>query len=171
MPRPIRPKVQTVADNPIVQVNIEPSVDEVDINRILGETLQRFEFGIGTSFDLQFLNMDGTQILALQRFIVSKVVEEIVVSDVSNYQTMTKSVFRQGCEPLTDLIIFDEEAEVLRDNVLEKEKEEEPLDLENLVLEEMGPPALQKLMKRLTGRGFGRGVPRDEMVKAIREQI
>lgn len=163
MARLIRPTVTTVTDNPIVQIKLDPAEDEVDLDALLQEVLIRFEFVLGTAFDFQFLNLQGTRVMALRRYVVTEVTEQVATSRMSHYQTMTKTIYNRRCEPIGDLIVFDETANVLRDRPRRR------LSDEGTVLDNMTTAELQAHMKALTGKGFVPGTSRDTMIAAIRE--
>lgn len=163
--RPIKPNVVTTFDNPIVQVKCDPTEDEVNVDEILRQVLTRFEFVLGTSFDLQFLTLDGSRILALRRYIVIQVTEEIVTSNVNHYQTMTKTVYHRTYKPLGELLIFDEIAAVLS-NQLRRRLPKKTVDIDKMNVAE-----LQSTMKSVTGKGFPPGTSRADMVEGVRAHL
>ena len=161
MSRPLRPNVIAVFDNPVAQVKCEPDRDEINVDALLNEIMVRFEFGIGTSFDLQFLTMDGTKVLAMRRYFVSSAVESIVTLPMNFDQTMTRSVFHRMCVPISDWFIFDKVAEVLRS---ESAAADDDIDFENA-----SPAVLQAFVKAKRGRGFRPGTSYEDMLKKARE--
>lgn len=164
MTRPLRPNVISTFDNPIVQLKCEPEVDKIDLDVILREVLIRNEFVLGTSFDLQFLTMDGTRILALRRYIVVSVVENIQVASMGFDKTMSKTVVDRKCLPLGDLFVFDPIAEVLRNGSAK------PID-EKISIDKMGPGELEEIKRDKTGRGFKPGTSYEDMVGAVKSLI
>ena len=165
--RVLKPQVINVFDNAVVQVKCIPEEDEIDVASLLGHSLARFEFTIGTSFDLQFLSMDGSELLAVRRYIVNAVKERIHINDMNHYQTMTKTVFDRSCDPIGDLVVFHEEGEILRQNLEGGGKAE----IKDTKLEDMNAGALQGTMKKLSGTGFPVGTKKNDMVKAIRKHL
>lgn len=162
--RVLKPQVINVFDNAVIQVKCIPDEDEIDVAALLGHSLARFEFTIGTSFDLQFLTMDKTQLLAVRRYIVTEVTERIAVNDVNHYQTLSKTVFDRKCAPIGDLVIFHEEGNKLRKRLMgEKPKSSE--------LKEMSTADLQGTMKKLRGKGFPMGTKKGVMVRDIRKHL
>ncbi len=162
--RVLKPQVINVFDNAVVQVKCVPGEDEIDVEALLGHSLARFEFIIGTSFDLQFLSMDGTQLLAVRRYIVNEVKERLHVSDINHYQTLTKTVFDRKCAPIGDLVVFHEEGNLLFNSpVDEKPKSSE--------LRDMSTADLQSTMKKLRGKGFPMGTTKGTMVRDIRKHL
>ncbi len=160
--RVLKPNVINVFDNAVVQVKCIPGEDEINVETLLGHSLARFEFIMGTSFDLQFLSMDGTKLLAVRRYIVNAVSDRIAINDVNHYQTLSKTVFDRSCAPLGDWMFFHEEGNQLRKSLIgEKPKE----------LSAMSPADLQGTMKRLRGKGFPRGTKKNEMMKDIRKHL
>ncbi len=164
--RVLRPQVINVFDNAVVQVKCIPGEDEIDVAQLLGHSLARFEFIIGTSFDLQFLTMDGTQLLAVRRYIVTEVKERLDVSDINHYQTLTKTVHDRKCSPIGELIVFHEEGYQLHKSLV-GEKPNKPKS----ELSEMSTADLQSTMKQLRGKGFPMGTKKDTMVKDIRKHL
>ncbi len=165
--RVLKPQVINVFDNAVVQVKCVPGEDEIDVDTILGHSLARFEFIIGTSFDLQFLNMDGTRLLAVRRYIVNEVMERLDVSSINHYQTLTKTVFDRKCAPIGDLVIFHEEGNLLFKSLVD-EKPEKPKSSE---LRDMSTADLQSTMKKLRGKGFTVGTDKGTMIKSIRKHL
>ncbi len=163
--RVLKPQVINVFDNAVVQVKCIPEEDEINVKTLLGHSLARFEFIIGTSFDLQFLSMDGTQLLGVRRYIVNMVADRIAVNDVNHYQTLSKTVFDRTCEPIGDWVFFHEAGKQLSKVLMGKEKPKSE-DLGG-----MSPADLQGTMKRLRGKGFIRGTKKDVMVKEIRRHL
>ena len=162
--RVLKPQVINVFDNAVVQVKCVPGEDEIDVAQLLGHSLARFEFIIGMSFDLQFLSMDGTQLLAVRRYIVNEVKERLHVSDINHYQTLTKTVFDRKCAPIGDLVVFHEEGNLLFNSpVDEKPKSSE--------LRDMSTADLQSTMKKLRGKGFPMGTTKGTMVRDIRKHL
>ncbi len=168
--RVLKPQVINVFDNAVVQVKCIPDEDEIDVASLLGHSLARFEFTIGTSFDLQFLSMDGKQLLGVRRYIVNEVKERLAVSDINHYQTMSKTVYDRKCAPIGDLIVFHEDGEQLRNN-LEGEKTGKKTKTSNSKLEDMSTAELQGTMKNLRGSGFPMGTKKNMMVKSIRKHL
>ena len=162
--RVLRPQVMNVVDIAVVQVKCVPGEDEINVEEVLGHSLARFEFTLGTSFDLQFLTMDGTRLLAVRRYIVSEVTERVAVSDINHYQTLTKTVFDRKCAPINDLIVLHEDGNELRKNFADA-------SADDLELDDMSPASLQKTMKQLRGKGFKVGTTQDTMVKSIRKHL
>lgn len=173
MNRAIKPTVNPTYDNPVVQLRCEPDNDEIDVDELLQQVMQRNEFGLGTSFDLQFISMDSTRLLAVRRYIVSKVEEEIVTNSMSHFQTMSKTVFHRECEPLMPMVVLDPSAEVLRGKKKKKKKKtqrEETTNIEKQTdIEKMSASELQSLKKSITGKGFSVGTSREDMVKELRK--
>jgi len=165
--RVLKPQVINVFDNAVIQVKCVPGEDEIDVAQLLGHSLARFEFIIGMSFDLQFLSMDGTQLLAVRRYIVNEVKERLHVSDINHYQTLTKTVFDRKCAPIGDLVVFHEEGNLLFKS-LEDEKPEKPNSSE---LRDMSTADLQSTMKKLRGKGFSMGTTKATMVRSIRKHL
>lgn len=163
--RVLKPQVINVFDNAVVQVKCIPGEDEIDVAALLGHSLARFEFIIGTSFDLQFLTMDGTKLLAVRRYIVDNVKDRIAINDVNHYQTLSKTVFDRTCSPIGDWVFFHKEDNQLRKSLMGEEKPKSS-DLGG-----MSPADLQGTMKRLRGKGFPRGTKKDVMVKDIRRHL
>ncbi len=163
--RVLKPNVINVFDNAVVQVKCIPGEDEVNVETLLGQSLARFEFILGTSFDLQFLSMDGTKLLAIRRYIVNEVKDRIAVNDVNHYQTLSKTVFDRTCAPLGDWVFFHEEGNQLRKSLMGEEK---PKSSE---LGGMSPAGLQGTMKKLRGKGFPRGTTKDSMMRDIRKHL
>ena len=168
--RVLKPQVINVFDNAVVQVKCIPEEDEIDVTSLLGHSLARFEFGIGTSFDLQFLSMDGSQLFGVRRYIVNEVKERLAVNEVNHYQTMSRTVYDRTCEPIGDLIVFHEEGEILRQN-LEGKKINGSVNTNDSELEDMSPANLQGTMKNLRGKGFPVGTTKPQMIKAIRKHL
>lgn len=166
--RVLKPQVINVFDNAVVQVQCIPEEDEIDVASLLGHSLARFEFGIGTSFDLQFLSMDKSQLFGVRRYIVNEVKEGLDVHDINHYQTMSKTVYGRKCSPIGDLIVFHEEGEILRQNLEGGRKAETKKDTK---LEDMNAGDLQGTMKQLRGTGFPVGTKKDTMVEAIRKHL
>ncbi len=163
--RVLKPQVINVFDNAVVQVKCIPSEDEIDVAALLGHSLARFEFIIGTSFDLQFLSMDGSQLLGIRRYIVNEVTDRIAVNDVNHYQTLSKTVFDRKCEPIGDWIFFHGEGDQLQNSLVgEKPNKTKEYD-------KMSVADLQSTMKGLRGSGFTVGTKHGEMVKAIHKQL
>ena len=163
--RVLKPQVINVFDNAVVQVKCIPEEDEINVETLIGHSLARFEFIMGTSFDLQFLSMDGTKLLGVRRYIVNAVSDRIAVNDVNHYQTLSKTVFDRTCAPISDWVFFHEEGKQLRKNLLGEEKPKSS-DLSG-----MSPASLQGTMKKLRGKGFPRGTTKDSMMKDIRKHI
>lgn len=139
-----RPHVVTVADNPIVQLKCLPSEDEIDIAAILHQTLVRFEFVLGTSFDLQLMDLDGTEIFATCRFMVTKAKDRLITSDVNTYQTLSKTVTDRECQPISPPIFFNDEARVFFAS-----KQEEVVEAVEVPDQQPDPkPAAKKTVKR-----------------------
>ena len=160
--RVLKPQVINVFDNAVIQVKCVPGEDEIDVETLLGHSLARFEFIIGMSFDLQFLSMDGSRLLAVRRYIVNEVTERLHVSDINHYQTLTKTVFDRKCAPIGDLVVFHEEGNLLFNSpVDEKPKSSE--------LRDMSTADLQSTMKKLRGSGFPMGTTKVAMVRSIRK--
>lgn len=166
--RVLKPQVINVFDNAVVQVQCIPEEDEIDVASLLDHSLARFEFGIGTSFDLQFLSMDKSQLFGMRRYIVHEVKERLAVNVMNHYQTMSKTVHDRKCSPIGDLVVFHEEGETLRRNL---EGGEEAETKANKELEDMSPADLQGAMKQLRGKGFPMGTTKPIMVKAIRKHL
>ena len=165
--RVLKPQVINVFDNAVVQVKCVPGEDEIDVEALLGHSLARFEFIIGTSFDLQFLTMDGTRLLAVRRYIVTEVTERVNVRDINHYQTMTSTVFGRKCAPIGDLVVFHEEGNLLFKSLVD-EKPEKP---NNSELRDMSTADLQSTMKKLRGSGFPMGTTKVAMVRSIRKHL
>jgi hypothetical protein len=163
--RQIRPSVVTTPDNPTVRVKCDPVEDELDINMLINQAITRFEFILGTSFDLQILNLDGTRILALQRFVVTMVRDNVVTSNVDHYQTMTKTMTKRTFSPIGEMFIFDETAASLLNGVDHKPEAAEE-DIAGL-----STAQLQSIMKNLTGKGFKVGTKREAMVERVAEEM
>lgn len=165
MSRPLRPNVVTVGDNPVAKVKCEPDRDEVNVDALLNEIMVRFEFGLGTSFDLQFTTMDGNRLLAMRRFVVVVAFEDIVTSNVNFEQTMTKTVQRRMCMPISDWYIFDPVAEILRhdEGVIE--------DDNDIDLDKANPTALQQFIKSKRGKGFPPGTSRADMIEEAKKYL
>lgn len=155
MTRLLRPTVQTVADNPVAQVKCEPDVDDINVEQLLNEVLARFEFTLGTSFDLQFLDMAGENILAMRRYIVTKAVENIVTTGVAGNSTMTRTMQQRECQPIGDWHIYNEVANILKSGLSGANS----LDLENAT-----PQELQAFVKAHRGKGFKPGTARRKMI-------
>lgn len=164
--RVLKPQVINVFDNAVVQVKCIPEEDEIDVASLLGQSLSRFEFIIGTSFDLQFLSMDGSQLFGIRRYIVTEVKERLAVSDINHYQTMSRNVHDRKCEPIGDLIVFHEEGDILLKNL-----EGEETKTSNSELKDMSTADLQSTMKKLRGKGFPMGTKKDMMMKDIRKHL
>ncbi len=164
--RVLKPQVINVFDNAVVQVKCIPEEDEIDVATLLGHSLARFEFTIGTSFDLQFLSMDGSQLFGIRRYIVTEVKQRLHVNDINHYQTMSKTVYDRKCEPIGDLIVFHEEGEQLRENLEGKKTK-----TKNTELKDMSTADLQSTMKGLRGKGFSMGTKKNTMVKEIRKHL
>lgn len=164
--RVLKPQVINVFDNAVVQVKCIPSEDEIDVASLLGHSLARFEFIIGTSFDLQFLSMDGSQLLGIRRYIVNEVTDRIAVNDVNHYQTLSKTVFDRKCEPIGDWIFFHEEGNQLQKSLVGDKPNKKTKDLNK-----MNVADLQSTMKGLRGSGFTVGTKHGTMVKAIRRHL
>lgn len=162
--RVVRPQVINVFDNAVVQVKCVPDEDEINVEALLGQSLARFQFIIGTSFDLQFLSMDGALLLAVRRYIVTEVKDRIAVEDVNHYQTLTKTVYDRKCAPIGDLIVFHETGEQLRKIFVDGRNG-------NLELDEMSPADLQSTMKKLRGSGFTVGTTKPKMIRSIRKHL
>ncbi len=162
--RVLKPQVINVFDNAVIQVKCIPGEDEIDVATLLGHSLARFEFTIGTSFDLQFLTMDGTQLLAVRRYIVTEVTERVAINDVNHYQTLSKTVFDRKCAPIGDLIIFHEEGNQLFKSLVDEKPKSSKLA-------DMSTADLQSTMKELRGSGFKVGTKKDTMVKDIRKHL
>ncbi len=164
--RVLKPQVINVFDNAVVQVKCIPEEDEIDVASLLGHSLARFEFTIGTSFDLQFLSMDKSRLFGIRRYIVTEVNERLAVNDINHYQTMSKTVHDRKCEPIGDLIVFHEEGEQLRENLEGKKTK-----TNNTELKDMSTADLQSTMKSLRGKGFSMGTKKNTMVTAIRKHL
>ena len=162
--RVLKPQVINVFDNAVVQVKCIPGEDEIDVASLLGQSLARFEFIIGTSFDLQFLTMDGTQLLAVRRYIVTEVRERIAIRDVNYYQTLTQTVYDRKCAPIGDLVVFHEEGNQLRKSLVDEKPDSSELG-------DMSTADLQSTMKKLAGEGFPIGTTKAKMVHAIRRRL
>ena len=165
--RVLKPQVINVFDNAVIQVKCIPGEDEIDVATLLGHSLARFEFTIGTSFDLQFLSMDKTQLFAIRRYIVNEVTDRIVTSDINHYQTLSKTVYDRKCAPIGDLVVFHEEGYLLFESLADK-KPEKP---NSAALSDMSTADLQSTMKKLRGKGFIRGTTKVTMVRSIRKHL
>jgi len=166
--RVLKPQVINVFDNAVVQVKCIPSEDEIDVATLLGHSLARFEFIIGTSFDLQFLSMDGSQLLGIRRYIVNEVKDRIAVNDVNHYQTLSKTIFDRKCEPIGDWFFFHEEGNQLQKNLVGDKPNNKT---EKKEFDKMSVADLQGTMKGLRGSGFKVGTKHGAMVKAIRKHL
>ncbi len=165
--RVLKPQVINVFDNAVVQVKCVPGEDEIDVEVLLGHSLARFEFTIGTSFDLQFLNMDGSRLLAVRRYIVTEVTDRIAINDVNHYQTLSKTVYDRKCAPIGELVVFHEEGNLLFNSLVDKG----PKELDTSKLDDMSTANLQSTMKGLRGKGFPMGTTKVKMIKAIRKHL
>lgn len=165
--RVLKPQVINVFDNAVVQVKCVPGEDEIDVESLLGQSLARFEFIIGTSFDLQFLSMNGERLFAIRRYIVTEVLERIATSNMSYNQTLTRTVYDRKCAPIGDLVIFHEDGNLLFKSLVD-EKPEKP---NNSELRDMSTADLQSTMKRLRGSGFPTGTTKVVMLKSIRKHL
>ncbi len=164
--RVLKPQVINVFDNAVVQVKCIPEEDEIDVAALLGHSLARFEFIIGTSFDLQFLSMDGSQLLGIRRYIVNEVKDRISINDVNHYQTLSKTVFDRKCEPIGDWVFFHEEGNQLQKSLVGNKPNKKTKELGK-----MNVADLQSTMKELSGSGFKVGTRHNTMVKAIRRHL
>ena len=114
--------------------------------------------------------MDGNKLLAVRRYIVTEVIERLSVSEISHYQTLTKTVFDRKCAPIGDLIVFHEEGNQLLESLVDGE----PNSSENVKpditkLDDMSTANLQSVMKDLSGGGFPIGTTKKKMIKSIRK--
>ncbi len=157
--RVLRPKVNNVADNAIVQVRCVPGDDEINVPEIISLVLRQFEFTLGMSFDIQYLDMDGNILYASHRFMVTYVKEGIETLNLDNFSTLTKPKWDRRCAEIQPLMIFHEDGNKLFGNASEEMK---------AALENLSPAKLQKHMKALTGKGFAPGTDKDEMVEGIK---
>ena len=164
--RVLKPQVINVFDNAVVQVKCIPDEDEIDVATLLGHSLARFEFIIGTSFDLQFLSMDGTQLLGIRRYIVNEVTDRIATSDINHYQTLSKTIFDRKCEPIGDWVFFHEEGNQLRKNLVGGKPNNKTKEYDKMSVAD-----LQSTMKGMRGSGFKVGTKHGAMVKAIRKHL
>jgi len=163
--RAIKPTVINTPDTPNVQFRCDPQTDDINIDQLLAIILARFEFTLGTSFDLQFLTLDGKQIVAMQRYLVTRVIEDIETTDVNHYQTLTRLTHRRDCNPISEMYIFDESANSLRGHS-EQQDASEIVDIDAMSVSE-----LQSAMKSITGKGFRAGTTKEQMVEAVREHL
>ncbi len=165
--RMLKPQVINVFDNAVVQVKCIPGEDEIDVESLLGQSLARFEFIIGTSFDLQFLSMNGERLFAMRRYIVTEVVERIATSNMGYNQTLTRTVYDRKCSPIGDLVVFHEEGDLLFKSLVD----EEPEKPNTAELANMNSASLQSTMKKLRGSGFPVGTTKGTMLKSIRKHL
>ncbi len=158
---------------------------QFNLHFCLIDVMQRYDLQLGQSFDVQFVNDDRTQLIALQRYIVVTQREEIVRTDVSHYQTMQRNVFRRSCEPTSDLIFFTEIEEedavqtVNGESDTKKKKKKKtrpklsdvisPNDARTPNYAGMGLPQLQKMCKEKLGHGFPMGTTANAMIQALEE--
>ncbi len=165
--RALKPQVINVFDNAVVQVKCIPGEDEIDVESFLSQSLARFEFIIGTSFDLQFLSMNGERLFAIRRYIVTEVVTRLATSDMGYNQTLTRTVYDRKCAPIGDLVVFHEEGDLLFKSLVD----EEPVEPDISKLDNLSPADLQSTMKKLRGSGFKVGTTKGTMLKSIRKHL
>lgn len=186
--RAILPRFMNNQEVVVIQYQCDPrTVDEKQfkLHFALLDVMQKYDLQLGQSFDIQFVNEARTELIALQRYVVTVMREEIVRSDVSHYQTIQRNVFRRTCQPTSDLIFFTEMEEVSEDVEDSKPKGEvngdkkkkrprlsdviSPSEVITPNYAGMSLPQLQKLCKEKLGHGFGTGAKADTMIQALEE--
>jgi len=96
----IHPEVIVTPDCPTVKFR-QPR-EQVDLGKELQKILHHQGWGCGTIFNVQFINHDRTKLLACARFVVTEEIEATNISEVSQYQTMTKTVITRQAEQIED---------------------------------------------------------------------
>jgi hypothetical protein len=95
----IKPEIYVTPDRPIVR--IRESRENVDLAVELPKVLATQGWGLGTSFDVQFITHDRTELLACAGFLVVGESEDIRTIDVSANQTITKAVITRKFAQIT----------------------------------------------------------------------
>ena len=86
----IHPEVIVTPDCPTVMFR-EPR-EKVDLKVEIPKILASQGWGLGTYFDIQFINHDRTELLATGKFIVTKDSEALHTANPEGYQPITKTI-------------------------------------------------------------------------------
>ena len=95
----IQPEVFVTPDRPVVRFR-EPR-EKVDLGNELPKVIHAQGWGIGTYFNVQFIDHDRTTLIASAEFLVTEVREGLHTSESNPYQPVTKTVFMRKYEQVS----------------------------------------------------------------------
>ena len=94
----IHPEIIVTPDCPTV-IFREPR-EKIDLPAVLGNVLKTQGWGLGTYFNVQFVDHDRKRLLSMGRFVVSEIEEKLQTSEANPYQPITRGVILHKCVQL-----------------------------------------------------------------------
>ena len=94
----IQPEVFVTPDRPVVRFR-EPR-EKVDLGNELPKVIHAQGWGIGTYFNVQFIDHDRTTLIASAEFLVTEVREGLHTSEANPYQPVSKTIFMRKFEQI-----------------------------------------------------------------------
>jgi len=95
----IQPEIIITPDQPTIRLRTPQ--DNTDLDKLLPQVLQAQGWGVGTYFNVQFLNHERNQLLADARFVVISEMEHLKTTD-NAYTPNTRMVVAFKAEQVTD---------------------------------------------------------------------
>lgn len=96
----IQSEIIITPDRPVVR--FRESRDTINLDEELPKLLHRQGWGLGTFFNVQFLNREKTELLSSATFVVTHEKEQLHTSEANPYQPMTRTVFSRKAEQTTE---------------------------------------------------------------------
>ncbi len=86
----IHPEIIVTPDCPTIKFR-EP-MEKIDLDIEIPKILANQGWGLGTKFNIEFINHDRTKLIAAGNFIVSEDAESLQTANPDGYQPITKTV-------------------------------------------------------------------------------
>ena len=100
----IAPEVFVTPDRPVIRFR-EPR-EKVSLESELPKAIQAQGWGVGTYFNVQFIDHDRTKLIASAEFVVTEVREGLHTSEANPYQPITRTVFMRKYQQVSQWAEF-----------------------------------------------------------------